>query len=462
MKQLLFTITTVLTVYFFNSCEPLAPVDEAYVLEFSTDTLRFDTVFTSAGSVTQTLKLFNRSPRTVRLTSIALGGGATSSFRLNTNGTPGSSTGPIDIPGKDSIYLFVSVNINPTSSASPFLIADSIRVQHGQITRYAQLRAYGQNAVYLRGQRIRTNTTWTSALPYVIENGLLVEENATLTLQPGTRVYVNAASPLFIDGTLIAEGTKTDSITFQGDRLDKDYRALPGSWPGIYFRNASSNNRLRFVYLRHAYQGIVAGKNSGNAPKLTIDQCVIENCFETGIAATGSSIRMNNTLVSNCGINILFTAGGQYELNHCTIASFSSLYLPHKKPVLYLANWDSTTQLNSYPLQALIRNTICWGDEGAVDDEIVLSRRGSASWSTAITHSLYRAKNTLTNATLTLNLLNQPPLFDSIDTRIPIYDFRITKGRSPAINKGTPSGLTLDLDNRPRDGQPDIGCFEKQ
>jgi hypothetical protein len=292
---------------------------------------------------------------------------------------------------------------------------------------------------------------------------LLVEEGATLTLEPGTRVYVNAAAPLFIDGTLIAEGTKTDSITFQGDRLDKDYRALPGSWPGIYFRNTSQQNRLRFVYLRHAYQGIVAGKSSNSStPKLTIDQCVIDNCYESGIAATGSSIRMNNSLVSNCGMNILFIAGGQYELNHCTIASFASLFLPHKKPVLYIANWDSTNQLNSYPLQALIRNSICWGDEGAVDDEIVLSRRGSASWSATIEHSLYRAKTPLANASLTQNLPNQEPLFDSIDARIPLYDFRISKGRSPAINNGKAIGLLRDLDDQPRDALPDIGCFEKQ
>jgi hypothetical protein len=428
----------------------------------SVDTLRFDTVFTSAGSVTGSFKIFNLNDSKLLLSSVELMGGTVSQFRINADGIPGPEVNNLEIAANDSIYVFVTVNVNPNSSTSPFLVTDSIRVRYNDNSTQVQLTAYGQNANYLRSTLITTNTVWNNTLPYVILGGVQVIDGATLTIEPGTRIHLHADAPLVVDGTLIAIGTKKDSIVFQGDRLDKDYRDLPASWPGIYFRETSKGNKLKYALVRNAYQGVIAFKPAASFPKLELSECIIDNVYDAGIYGINSSIKAVNCLVSNTGLNILLTNGGEYEFTHCTAASYGNIFVAHKKPVCVISNWDSTTQINSYELTARMRNNIFWGENGTVEDEVVISRRGNSGFNVILENNLYKALNPLNNATLLNNIVNDPPLFDSIADISRYYDFRINKGRSPAINKGKNLGVAIDLDGNLRDGLPDIGSYEKQ
>jgi len=431
-------------------------------VNFSVDTLRFDTVFTAAGSVTASFKIFNPHDARIRLASISLGGGTGSQFKINADGVPGPTVTDLEIAARDSAYVFVTVNVNPTSTTSPFIITDSITVSYNGRKDKVLLSAYGQNARYIRSERITANTTWNKTLPYVIIGGVQVDRNITLNLEPGTRIYLHADAPFLVDGTLKAIGTRPDSIVFRGDRLDKDYRDLPASWPGIYFRETSSGNQLRYVIIRNAYQGVVAFRPSPTLPKVDLSECIIDNVYDAAIYGINSSIRAVNCLVSNSGLNILLANGGDYEFTHCTVASYANSYIPHKKPVCVITNWDSTTQINSYALNARLRNNIFWGENGLVDNEVVVSRRGGGAFSVLMENNLYKAAGTVEHATLLNNIVNQPPRFDSIREASRYYDFRIDKGISPAINKGRNLGVASDLEGKPRDGQPDIGCYEKK
>lgn len=109
-----------------------------------------------------------------------------------------------------------------------------------------------------------------------------------------------------------------------------------------------------------------------------------------------------------------------------------------------------------------LTNNIIWGSSGIVDDEILISKKGNNSFSAILENNLYRAKNTIPNATLLNNLVNTPPSFDSINEASRYYDLRINRGISPAINKGKNISIFFDLDDNPRDDQPDIGCYEKK
>jgi len=60
-------------------------------IEFSSDTLKFDTVFVSAGSVTKTLKIINPNDEKISISSIELSGGLQSAFKLNVDGSSGPS-----------------------------------------------------------------------------------------------------------------------------------------------------------------------------------------------------------------------------------------------------------------------------------------------------------------------------------------------------------------------------------
>ena len=230
------------------------------LLNTSIDTLRFDTVFTTAGSVTQSFKIFNQNDQKLQVKNIALAGGGSSPFKINVDGASGVSFNNLEIEAFDSAYVFVSVAINPTNANLPFLVQDSILINYNGNEKFVQLEAFGQNANFLRNNRISRNTTWNNRLPYVILGSVTVDNNVTLTIDKGTKVYCHADAPIIINGTLKVNGEKFDStrVTFQGDRLDPDYRDFPGSWPGIVFTETSKDNSLNYAVIKNAYQAIVA------------------------------------------------------------------------------------------------------------------------------------------------------------------------------------------------------------
>ena len=109
----------------------------------------------------------------------------------------------------------------------------------------------------------------------MILGSLRIDTTASLTIQQGCRIYSHADAPFIVDGTLIVNGTKTDSVVFTGDRLDADYKDLPAGWPGIYFRGSSKNNVLKYAIIKNAYQAVVAEKPSVKAnPKLKNESCI--------------------------------------------------------------------------------------------------------------------------------------------------------------------------------------------
>ncbi|RYF87994.1 MAG: hypothetical protein EOO03_09425, partial [Chitinophagaceae bacterium] len=56
-------------------------------LRISADSVLFDTVFTSTGSVTQSFKIVNENEQRLSLSAIKLMGGTGSAFKININGT---------------------------------------------------------------------------------------------------------------------------------------------------------------------------------------------------------------------------------------------------------------------------------------------------------------------------------------------------------------------------------------
>jgi hypothetical protein len=436
-------------------------------LRTTADTLHFDTVFTTTGSVTQVVKIVNDNRQGVRITSVRLAGGSSSSFRINVNGIPGPEVRDVEVQGYDSAYIFVSVNINPGASSLPFIVQDSIEVVWNGNRKFIQLDAFGQNARFLRSASITSSTTWTGELPYVILGGLTVEENVRLTLAQGTRVYLHADAPLIIKGTLIADGAAGDSlrVVLTGDRRDDPYRDFPASWPGIIFTSTSSDNRLTYTTIKNAYQGIVLQEPSANTTaRLVLTNSIIDNAYDAGIFAVNSSISAQNLLVSNCGKNLLLVKGGRYDFNHCTVASLSGTYVPHKDPVLLLSNFiNINNTIISAPLDARFRNCIFWGEQnGLVENEVVVARSGSNPYNVVFDHVLWRVQSAPGASSLISIINNKDPKFDSVNTARRIYSFRLKDG-SPALNAGTASSLLNDLDGAPRPvGLPDLGAYEKQ
>jgi hypothetical protein len=439
------------------------------LLSVNTDTLHFDTVFTSAGSVTQFFKIKNDNNQKLRLSEVVLKGAAGSPFKLNVDGNIGPSVKNIEIEANDSIYVFVSVSINPNLNNLAFIVRDSIEINYNGNQRYVQLEAWGQNANFLRSRRITGNTTWTNALPYVILGGLQVDTTATLTIQKGTKIYLHADAPFIVDGTLKITGEKFDStrVYFSSDRLDYPYNEYPGSWPGIYFRGTSKDNVLQYAVIQNAYQAVVVEQPSTNAnPKLTLNECIIDNAFDVGLFGIRTSITARNCLISNSSRNVVLVYGGNYQLTNCTVATIANTYIAHKDPALLVSNSAKEgNNILTENLTASFRNCIIWAQNGTAEDEVSVSKTGTTTFNVSFDNCLWKVKSNPGNVTANNIVSNQDPLFDSVNIAKRIFSFRLKDG-SPAINKGMNAGVTLDLDGNPRPvgipPLPDIGSYERQ
>ena len=430
-------------------------------LYISADTVKFDTVFTSVGSITKNFKILNLNDQKL-LISVKLAGGNSSSFHTNINGTSANELDNIEIASNDSIYIFVTVTVNPTTGHLPFILQDSIQVSFNGNTENVQLLAYGQNARFLNNTVITGNVSWDNSLPYVIIGGLRIDTIATLQIEQGTKVYVHGLAPFIVDGTLIITGTVTDPVIFRSDRMDEYYKDVPGGWEGIQIRGASTNNKFTFANLRNAVQAIhIEGPSMNSNPKLEIHQCIIDNASDAGIAITNSTINADNTLISNCKENLRIEGGGTYNFIHCTIASYSNNFIFHSTPVSAISNstFINNTQVTN-PLDANFTNCIFWGDNGSPDAEMSVIRDGILPFNLILDHCLYKGDDP-SNATMLSVIRNQDPVFDSIDVIDSYYDFRINNPASPVIDQAISTGYLRDLDNYLRIGVPDIGCFEK-
>ncbi len=434
------------------------------------DSLKYDTVFTTAGSVTQSFKIVNENDQKINISSVKLMGGNSSAYKINADGFVGPEINNLEIAANDSLYVFVSVVINQNTNDLPFIVRDSIQVSYNGRDRLVQLEAWGQNAHFFRNKEVATNETWTNDLPYVILGYLVVDPDQILTIQKGCRIYVHGDAPIVINGTLQVNGDKdsVDRVYFLGDRLDEPYKDFPASWPGIYFNTGSKDNVFNYAVLKNAYQAIAAQDPAHNAnPKVTLNECIIDNAYDAGIITNNSSISATNCLISNCGKNLALVKGGDYQFVHCTVASYSNDYILHKDPVLLASNYINVNNVpQTAPLNALFQNCIFWGDGGLVEDEVVIAGDPGATLAVSFDYGLWKIQKTdpSTVAGVTVNQIinNQPPLFDSVNYSKRYYDFHL-QDASPAKDKGTNTGITIDLDGKPRPvGVPDLGCYEKQ
>jgi hypothetical protein len=455
----------IIIIFFACRKESIITSNDA-LLNTSVDTLHYDTIFTSVGSITKSFKIFNPNDQKIILSNVQLMGGATSFYKINVDGIAGTKFNNVEINANDSMYVFAMVTINPSATNLPFIVKDSIRIDYNGNTKFIQLDAFGQNANFYRNKRITSDSTWNNSLPYVILGSLTIDSAKTLTITKGCKIYCNANAPIIVNGTLKAIGEKYDStrVQFTGDRLDEPYKNFPGSWPGIYFSRSSKDNIMQFCNIKNAYQGVILQNPASNSnPKLTLQETILDNIADIAVGCSNSSLEARNCLISNCGYNVFLTAGGNYNFNHCTVTSYGNNYVQHKNPVLSISNISGSNTTNI--INCAIKNSIFYGESGIVDDEILISKQGTTAFNVSFENVLYKMKsNDPAAATFTGNKLkNINPGFDSVDLGNRYFNYRL-KSNSSVINKGTlTTGLLFDLDGNNRNiGLPDLGCYEKQ
>ena len=478
MKKI-FSIIAVMALL-FSACRKEHAVDTnpSHMLSFSVDTVMFDTVFTSLGSSTHQLKLYNKYQDDLNISEIRLMGGEASHFKINLDGEPGTSFRDKVIPANDSLYTFLNVTIDPNDESLPFVLEDSLMfVTNGNI-QMVKLVAWGQNAHYIVADRQISGfpkfkivadsletTHWYDDLPYVIYGYALINSYGTLHIHEGARIHIHGGGGLWSwsEGQLIVDGTAEKPVTIQGDRLEPFFRNQPGQWDRIWLMDAraGADHLINHAIIRNAFIGIQA-ESFLNVTKaaLRVNNTIIENHTGIGIYSVLYAIEANNVVIDNCGqYAFAVTQGGEYLVRHCTIGNYW-WQSPRTTPSLILNNFvDDDEQRYEYPLYWEMHNSIVYG---AQEEEVVtaLSSKTAVDTTYLFDHCLMKtAKLSNDKPGFSSCIFNSDPLF--VDYRA--FDLRLSDVLSPAVGAGSPVialEVPYDINGKNRQNTPDLGAYQ--
>ena len=310
-------------------------------LGFSMDTVFFDTIFTTIGSATRELKVYNNYDRPLEIGFIELAKGDQSVFRLNIDGLASNSVQDIEIPPNDSIYIFVEVTLDPNMQDSILVIQDSIVFSTNGNLQDIDLVAWGQDVHIFRGDTIQT-VTWINDKPYLIIDYLMIDSMHTLTIEEGVRIHLHKDAWLVVKGTIDVKGSLEEPVIIEGDRLEYLYEDIPGQWGRIWFwPGLSSDNHLEHVIIKNGMFGIHADSMANSSePTVRLENCQILNMSAAGILGSGTRIVASNTVIGNCGqFTVFLRWGGEYVFNHCTFANYWHHYSNRTTPSLGVVNY---------------------------------------------------------------------------------------------------------------------------
>ncbi len=491
--SLQFTIPIFVILLISLSCKrkEVFTTDTSDKLEFSLDTLTFDTVFTTVGSATRILKIFNPHKKSIRIDKISIENGNDSKFRINIDGIPGATAENIEIAPEDSLYIFGEVTVDPDQdiSISPFVIEDALIFETNGNTQKVVLEAWGQNANYIPNRYYNGKVAylscdfgeevWDDPKPYVIY-GVLVVDSCDLVLPPGMRLYMhggiakgentegerfyyNDGLIFFLkDGHLKSQGTLDNPVVIRTDRLEHNFDEVPGQWAGIRFNKESKGNTINYTEILNP----IVGVSVDSAASLSIKNSRIGFASGSGILGIHSKIDAENCLIYRTnGNSVQLEYGGEYTFDYCTMASYGVDETAIRVTNLICRN-QLCTIANNNDLKAHFRNSIIFGSrEDEVDLVHAIVDGEDKLFDYKFENCIYRVKKLPTeegymdffdHSVDCQNANTLDPLFFDVEEN----DYHLDT-LSIAEEKGKPIGIDIDLDGNPRDGtNPDIGCFE--
>jgi hypothetical protein len=464
------------------SCKKENPIsnDPSLKLSFSTDTLLFDTVFTSLGSTTHHLMIYNKHDDDLKISSIRLLGGEDSPYRLNLDGESGTEFYDKVIPANDSLFSFMRVTINPNDLNTPFVVEDELEFITNGNTQTVKLMAWGQNANYIVADKVviiggepypyhivadsLQTTVWTKEKPYVVYGYALINSYGTLRIEEGTRIYChqNGGILSWSDGQLIIDGTAEEPVIIQGDRLEPYYQNTPGQWQQILMMDgrAGADHRISHAIIRNGTIGL----NSQSVLKptecaLRIDNTIVENQSGYGLFSILYAVEAKNFVIANCGFANFWAFGGDYRLVHGTIANYWDANEHNKNLAVQVTNYAKdaqTEQLFYYPFHMEMDNCIVYGKQ---KDEFSTQFSAEADSTFVLDHCLIKSEKFNGNmAGFNHCLFNMEPYFADYKG-----NFHIDSIASSVIGTGNPifgNEVPYDLDGVARAGMPDIGAYQ--
>jgi len=442
------------------------------LLDFSTDTVRLDTCFSTVPTPMKSFWVYNRSGEGIRLQSIRLERGNQSGFRVNVDGVylgaqTGWQTNQVEVRNKDSVRVFVELTSAMNYQEEPQKLEDNLvfTLENGNVQK-VNLLTYTWDATLLYNVCVRKDSVIDQRKPIVVYGGIKVDSLVTLTIAAGTTLYFHNDAGIEVYGTLRTEGTPDANVVMRGDRIDHMFDYLPydrvsGQWQGIHFNESSYGNHLLYTDIHSPYNGIVCDSSDVTKQKLYLESSTIHNCQGYGVKATNSNLRLDNTQITNTLGDCLAVIGGQTEVNHCTLAQFYPFDANRGVALRFTAD--------TMPLLAFnCTNSLITG----YGDDQMMGQPGDeeTAFNYAFDHCIIRTPVIETDDSVYFTNVIYEDIEDTLstgrkhfvtfDTDNFIYDFSLDSV-SIAIDKaGAERSLPLDRKGLPRDERPDIGAYE--
>ena len=435
-------------------------------IETSTDTILFDTLFTTIGSTTKRFKCYNPNSGSININNISLQNGINSPFRINIDGESGVLFKDITILAGDSVFIFVEVTIDPNGNSLPLVVEDKIIFETNGNSIKIVLNAWGQDAYFHVNEIVQG--IWTNDKPHVIYGVAAVgypslDSNLTLTIEEGTKIHGHSNAVLYVyKSTLNVNGSFNNPVIFQQDRTE-DYLlysadSIAGQWRGVYFSNAL-NSSITHAEIKNAIIGIQIDTFSLNN-YVSLDKVKIHNSLYSNILTQGSNLSAINCLFANSNnYSAFISIGGNVNFEQCTFSNYNSGYRTSPAFVFkdYYESINGQTIFRPFN-QAKFTNCIIDGNSSTdfVCDTLGYVLSG-ISPNVLFDHCSLKTEDTTENFLLDNCLFNPKIHFKNTKE----WDFELTDS-SEIIDLGKSSAILDDILNRTRSIPNDLGCYEYQ
>ena len=175
-------------------------------LQFSTDTIAFDTIFSEVLTPTQIIKVYNFTEENILIESISLLS-EYQCFQINVNGMSGKYFDNQEIKSGDSLFIFAQAIPAKTGENLPLQIEGKIEFKYNNRVQQIVMSAFGQDVYWCKKLIINQNTIWDNTKPYLIYDSLIVEDGVMLEVLEGTYIYMHHDATIVVNGNIKAKGS---------------------------------------------------------------------------------------------------------------------------------------------------------------------------------------------------------------------------------------------------------------